>query len=340
MKNSSNRILGRFDSFSKKKKRLILAALLVVLLLIPVFQPGQYFIRILSLIGIYSILALSLNLITGFLGQTSMGHAAFYCIGAYGMTLMATKLNWSFFTATLVGMIVAGLGGLILSLASMRLSGSYLAVTTLGFGEVVKMIALNWNSLTNGPLGIRSIPRPKLFGLELSTANGGMYYLVLFYVILVVLACCSIQNSKMGRAIIAIREDELSAKLMGVETNKYKVVTIMISAMMAGLAGACYASLTRYIDPNTFSFDVSMVILSIVIFGGMGSIPGMIVGAVILVSFPEVLRFMSEYRFVVYGLILVLMMRFRPQGLLGGQKRTPYELPKGLADPVISAEIR
>ena len=320
---------------SKRRRNLLICVLLLALASIPLFQPGQYFIRILSLIGIYAILALSLNLVTGNLGQISMGHAAFYCIGAYTMSLLATKLGWNFFPGALAGMITAGIGGLFLSTSTMRLSGSYLALTTLGFGEVVKMVALNWTSLTNGPLGIRSIPRPEIFGLALSTTNAGIYYLMLFLVSIVVVICSFINNSKMGRAVRAIKEDELAAKLMGVETKKYKVLTITISSAIAGLAGACYASLTRYIDPNTFNFDVSMVILSIVIFGGMGSIPGMLLGASILVSFPEILRFVSEYRFVIYGLILVIMMRFRPQGLLGGLKRTPYRLPDGVVAPVL-----
>lgn len=140
-------------------------------------------------------------------------------------------------------------------------------------------------------------------------------------------------DSKFGRAVRAIKEDELAAKLIGVHTAAYKVKTIALAGAMAGMAGAYYASMNRYIDANSFNFDVSMTILCIVIFGGLGSIPGMIVGSALLIAFPEVLRFLADYRFVVYGLLLIFMMRFRPQGLLGGLSRKPYKLPKGVLRP-------
>lgn len=147
------------------------------------------------------------------------------------------------------------------------------------------------------------------------------------------LVSLAVLKSKFGRAVIAIKEDELAAKLMGVNTAKYRVQTIILSGAMAGMAGAFYASMNRYIDANSFNFDISMTILCIVIFGGLGSIPGMIVGSLLLIAFPEVLRALADYRFVVYGLLLILMMRFRPQGLLGGLSKKPYKLPRGVTLP-------
>jgi branched-chain amino acid transport system permease protein len=204
----------------------------------------------------------------------------------------------------------------------------------MGFAEVVKIILLNWDSVTNGALGIQNIPRPVLFGKELTILNGGLYYLMLVYLLIVTLICIAVSKSKMGRALSAIRDDELASLLMGTNVNAYKISAFVLSACLAGFAGAFYAYMIRYIDPNTFSNDMSMMILSIVILGGRGSISGMFLGSMLLVIFPEVLRFMENYRFIIYGILLVVMMRFRPQGLLGGLSKKPYKLPKGVIIPV------
>lgn len=314
-------------------KKFLLPALLLLLALVPLVVSSQYVLRVLCLIGIYCTLTMSLNLITGYMGQSSMGHAALYMMGAYFSGLLGSKLGWPFWITLLFGILGGALGGLILGVSTMKLSASYLTVITLAFGEVVEMVVLNWNSVTNGPLGVRNIPRPQLFGWTLTTANGGFYWLMLVMVTLTIVICENVIRSKFGRAVRAVKDDELAAKLMGVNTAAYRVETIVLSGAIAGMAGAFYASMNRYIDAATFSFDVSMTILCIVIFGGLGSIPGMIIGSVILISFPEVLRSMADYRFVVYGLLLILMMRFRPQGLLGGLSKRPYVLPKGVERP-------
>jgi branched-chain amino acid transport system permease protein len=163
--------------------------------------------------------------------------------------------------------------------------------------------------------------------------NSGLYYLMLAMVGLTTYCIYAIVRSNTGRALTAIRDDELAATMMGVRSMRHKVLAFVVSAFFCGLAGAFYAHMINYIDPNTFSFDTSIVILSIVILGGMGTMAGPFLGALLLISFPELLRFMAEYRFVVYGMILVVMMRFRPQGFLGGQQLTPYRLPKGVDRP-------
>lgn len=314
-------------------KKILLPVLLALLALVPFAVSSQYVLRVLCLIGIYCTLTMSLNLITGYMGQSSMGHAALYMMGAYFSGLLGSKLGWPFWITLFFGILGGALGGLILGVSTMKLSASYLTVITLAFGEVVEMVVLNWNSVTNGPLGVRNIPRPQLFGWTLTTANGGFYWLMLVMVVITIVICENVIHSKFGRAVRAVKDDELAAKLMGVNTAAYRVETIVLSGAIAGMAGAFYASMNRYIDAATFSFDVSMTILCIVIFGGLGSIPGMIIGSVILITFPEVLRSMADYRFVVYGLLLILMMRFRPQGLLGGLSKRPYTLPRGVARP-------
>lgn len=323
-------IYEKFTDVLDKNKKAVIPILYAVLIAVPFVVRSQYFLRVLCLIGVYSVLTMSLNLIAGYMGQTSMGHAALYCLGGYFSGLLGSKLGWPFWITMVFGIAGGALGGLILGLATIRLSGSYLAVITLAFSKVVEMIVLNWNVVTNGPLGVRNIPRPTIFGWELTTSNGGFYWLMLAMVTLAVLVSLAVLKSKFGRAVIAIKEDELAAKLMGVNTARYRVQTIILSGAMAGMAGAFYASMNRYIDANSFNFDISMTILCIVIFGGLGSIPGMIIGSLLLISFPEVLRSLSEYRFVVYGLLLIFMMRFRPQGLLGGLSRKPYKLPRGV----------
>lgn len=305
----------------------------------PLLDMPSYVNRIVILIMIYATLALGLNLPTGYTGQVSLGNSGFFAIGAYTSALLVTDAGWGFFAALPCAALLAGAAGLLVGLPSLRLSGSYLSIVTLGFAEIVKMIATNWESVTNGPMGVKNIPRPFLFGIELSLRNHGAYYLIFAILLLTTLACYLIVNSKIGRAFIAIKEDELAATMMGVNTVNYKVLAFVLSAMISGVGGAFYAHFMRYIDPNSFTFDTSILILSIVILGGMGTLRGMFVGALLLVSFPELLRFLEQYRFVFYGLVLVLMMRFRPQGLLGWQSRLPYKFPPGVSPDAVSSDL-
>lgn len=330
---------AKITSFATKHQRWFLLGLIILMLVVPFLGVPSLVLRIMVMIMIYATLAMGLNIPTGYTGQVSLGNAGFFSIGAYTSAVLVTTLGWSFFITAPIAAIFAGLAGLLLGLPSLRLSGSYLSIVTLGFAEIVKMIALNWQSVTNGPMGIKNIPRPSIFGIELSLRNYGAYYLMLAIMLLVAVFCHLIINSKIGRAFISIKEDELAATMMGIKTVRYKVLAFVLSAMISGLAGAFYAHFMRYIDPNSFTFDTSILILSIVILGGMGTMRGMFLGAILLVSFPEVLRFMESYRFVMYGLILVIMMRFRPQGLLGWQSRDPYKMPKGVDVTKISGDL-
>ena len=303
----------------------ILWGILLMLLVLPFLGVNTYCLRVIVMIFIYTILALGLNIITGYTGQLSLGNASFFAIGAY-VSAILVKNGMPFFVGLIIAGIIAGIFGLLLGLPTLRLSGTYLAITTLGFGEIIRMVLLNWDSVTNGPLGISRIPKPTIFGITFSLGNNGIYYLVMAITILVLIANYTIINSKIGRAFVAIREDELAAVFMGIDTFKVKRVAFILSSLLSGVAGSLYAHMLGYIDPQTFTFDTSIMIVSIVILGGMGSLKGPIVGAAILVVFPEVLRFLSEYRFLVYGVILVLMMRFRPQGIFGGQSKKPFAL--------------
>ncbi|MCL1992631.1 MAG: branched-chain amino acid ABC transporter permease [Spirochaetes bacterium] len=330
MKELVSDALLQIELFISKRRFWLFAVLAVLLLLIPSFGFSRFIMRMIMVVGVYSILALALNLVAGYVGQLSLGNAGFFAIGAYTATLMMIRLNMSFWLSLVFAALFAGASGLALGLPTLRLKGTYLTIVTLGFGEIVRVIAMNWMSVTNGMLGIRNIPLPEFFGMRLTIANNGLYYLMLALVLFVSVFCALIINSKIGRAFVAIREDEIAAQMMGIKTTRYKVLAFVLCAAISGIAGAFFAPLLGYIDPNVFGFDVSILILSMAILGGLGTMRGMFFGAATLILFPEFARFLMEYRFVVYGLILVLMMRFRPQGLLGWKSRLPYRFKKSV----------
>lgn len=308
-----------------KNRFLIYGIGILGLLFLPNLGFSQYMIRIFIMIGIYTTLALGLNILTGYTGLISLGHAGFYAIGAYTTANLMMKLNMNFIMAVILASVVTGITGFIIGLPTLRLTGTYLSIVTLGFGEIMKVIIMNFDSVTNGTLGIRNIPRPVLFGRQLTLANHGMYYLMVALLLCATFACIAIKESKLGRALFAIKTDELAAKMMGIQASRYKVIAFVLSAMITGLAGGFYATLVSYIDHNSFNFDVSIMILSIVILGGMGTIRGMYFGAALIIYLPEIARPLMELRFVAYGLVLILMMRFCPRGILGWRFRRSGE---------------
>jgi branched-chain amino acid transport system permease protein len=321
-------ILDRLEN-NRKLSIVFIALCTALVIIIP--QTGllsSYILRIITNVCLYTILALSLNLLTGYTGLVSIGHAGFCAVGGYTSALLAQQFGLPWYITAICGMILAALVGLVIALPLGRLEGTYLTIATLGFGETVKMVALNWQTVTRGPLGVKNIPRPEFFGIQLTNKNGGYLYLAVILLVLVTIFMRRLIKSKWGRAFMSIRDDSLAATLMGVEVSRYKILAFVIAAAIAGLGGAFSTHFITFIDPNTYNFDISIIIISCVILGGMGTIPGMFVGAILLISFPEVLRFASEYRFIIYGLILVLMMRFKPEGLLGGHSKRRYKMPK------------
>lgn len=269
---------------------------------------NPYFLQIIVNIGIGIVLALGLNVITGLTGQLSLGHAAFMSVGAFTSALLTIRLGMPFSLNILVtGLVTAGVGALI-GYPILRLTGDYLAICTLGFAEIVKVIFLNLD-ITNKALGL-SVPSPN--------TTIPMPIMVWLVVILAVVVVSFIHNSRFGRALKAIRGDEIAAEAMGIDVARYKVQSFAIGTFLAGVGGGLYAHFISYINPSDFGFLKSIDILSMIVLGGLGSIPGSIIGATILAAAPEFLRFMSEYRMLVYGGLLVFMMIFRPNGLMGG----------------------
>lgn len=300
----------------KNKPNGIAAGILLATALLPLVITDDYVLRILIMSGIFVMLTLSLNLVTGFTGQFCLGWAAFYGIGAYTSALLTMKAGLSFWLAMPLGGFMAALFGLLLGLPTMRLKEIYLAITTLGFGEIIRLIMLNWTDLTRGSMGLPGIPAPSILSYEISS-NQAYYYFILVLVLVTVAAMRRLIDSRTGRALIAIREDELAAKSMGIDVTAYKMLAFAVGAFFAGLAGSFYAHYTSFIDPHTFSFTESIAILAMAVLGGLGSINGSILGAVILTVVPELLRGIAEYRLIVFGLIMMAVMLLRPQGIFG-----------------------
>jgi branched-chain amino acid transport system permease protein len=277
-----------------------------------------FILHLAILAGIYIILALSLNLIIGYAGQVSLGHAAFYGIGAYASTLTALNWHFPFPLAVLAAMLFTGACGLALGLPTLRLKEDYLAIVTLGFGVVIDIVMRNLE-ITGGPDGIVGIPSPVILGLSfrpptlyLLLVGLGVAFALLFTYLLV--------SSYHGRALRAIRDHETTAQVMGINSPAYKVAIFALAAALAGLAGSLFAHYIKHINYESFGLHASILILCMVVLGGMGSILGSVVGAIILTALPETLRQFQSYQDLIYGGLLVALLVWRPQGLLGKGK--------------------
>jgi len=297
-------------------KNLFYLGALIVLALLPAIVQSDYVRRIIAMIFIYAILAMSLNLIAGINGQLSLGHAAFYGIGAYTSALLSLQFQWPFLATFLVATAAAALFGFLLGVPCLRLSGDYLCIVTIGFAEILRLIFQNWVGLTRGPMGLPGIPRISFFSFKLTT---DLQYDYFFLIIMVLTFICMerLINSQIGRAFIAIRDDEVAAGAMGVNLTVYKVLAFVIGSTFAGMAGSMMAHYSSFIGPMNFTVDESLLVLQMVILGGLGSNVGAVVGAAILVIAPELLRVVSEYRMLINGLLMICLMIWRPQGLLG-----------------------
>ena len=267
-----------------------------------------YTMQILVNVGIAIVLALGLNVIVGLTGQLSLGHAAFMSIGAFTSAMITIKTGLPFSVNLMATGVVTAIVAAMIGFPILRLTGDYLAICTLGFAEIVKVFFLNFEP-TNKALGL-TVPSAKTII--------PMPIYVWVVVILSIVLVTFVQSSRFGRALKAIREDEIAAEAMGINTTRYKIQAFALGSFMAGVGGALYAHFLSYINPSDFGFLKSVDILSMVVLGGLGSVPGTVIGSSVLASAPEFLRFMSQYRMLVYGALLVFLMVFRPNGLLGG----------------------
>ena len=316
-------------------RQVVVLVLLAAILLVAPQLIGQYWNYTMGTVGIYVLLGLGLNIVVGFAGLLDLGYVAFFAIGAYTVGLLTAPephgLMLSFWVALPIGVLIAALSGILLGIPVLRMRGDYLAIVTLGFGEIIRILAKSdvLTDFSGGPRGVRDIA-PGLFGAEVSKADYFMYfmYLILLGIALVAFVTHRLQNSRTGRAWMAMREDEDVAEAMGVFTLKYKLLAFAIGAAFAGLGGAIYASRNQFVGPEDFTLLVSINVLCLVIIGGMGSIPGVIVGALVLKGMPEILRELDEYRMLFFGALLIFMMIVRPEGLWPS-KRRQMELHEG-----------
>jgi branched-chain amino acid transport system permease protein len=299
-----------------KYKPFLIGAVIVALILFPLVITNNYLVRVGISVLLYILLASSLNVINGYSGQFNIGQAGFYCVGAYTAGILATKVGMSFWPLLVISGVVAALFGCCLGLPTMRLKGVYLAITTLGFSEIIRLVVLNWTDLTRGPMGIPGIPFPVLCGWQLKT-NTHFYYIILVLVAVMIWMTSRVLNSRIGRAWIAIREDESAARSMGVETFNYKLLNLVYGTFWAGVAGCFYAFFASYISADSFTLDEGFIILSMILVGGQGTLLGPVVGASVLTIIPEIFRFAAQYRLVIYGLAILVIMYIKPQGLAG-----------------------
>lgn len=288
------------------------------------FIFSTYQVNIMTTALMYVVLGLGLNIVVGLAGLLDLGYVAFYAVGAYSYGLLNHHFGLGFWTVLPIGAFLGAVFGILLGFPVLRLRGDYLAIVTLGFGEIIRLILENWNEFSFGPSGIANIARPSFFGIQLSLQNASVYiyFLMIALVLFTVFVVNRLQNSRIGRSWVALREDEIACQAMGIDKTKTKLSAFALGATWAGMMGVMFAAKTTFINPASFTFLESAIILSIVVLGGAGSIAGVIIGAFVLILLPEYLRAFSDYRMLLFGAIMVIMMVFRPQGIISTVRRT------------------
>ncbi|MHB8772106.1 MAG: ABC transporter permease subunit [Syntrophales bacterium] len=308
-----------------------LAALALFAAVFPFLFSG-YQTNIMTTALMYVMLGLGLNIVVGLAGLLDLGYVAFYAVGAYSYALLNHHFGLGFWAALPVGALLAALFALALGFPILRLRGDYLAIVTLGFCEITRLVLENWNELSFGPSGIANIARPGLFNLHLSLSEATvtLYFIALGLCLMTLFVVHRLQHSRVGRAWVALREDEIACEAMGIDKAKTKLTAYALGAAWAGMVGVLFAAKTTFINPASFTFIESAMILSIVVLGGMGSIIGVILGAFLLILTPEYLRAFSSYRMLLFGTAMVLMMVFRPQGIVANVRQVyRYRKPPG-----------
>ncbi|WP_025037251.1 high-affinity branched-chain amino acid ABC transporter permease LivM [Bradyrhizobium sp. DOA9] len=322
--------------------RYLAPALLIFTLLVPViFYNQRYILDLAILVLTYVMLGWGLNVVVGLAGLLDLGYVAFYAVGAYSYALLATNFGWSFWICLPLAGILAAFWGVLLGFPVLRLRGDYLAIVTLAFGEIIRLVLINWQSLTGGPNGVSGIPRPTLFGIPLSNTDDGLaamlhieyspthrivflFYLILALALLTNWATIRLRRLPIGRAWEALREDEVACRALGINTTTTKLTAFATGAMFGGFAGAFFATRQGFISPESFTFQESALVLAIVVLGGMGSQLGVALAALAMIGGFELFRGLETYRMLVFGWAMVLIMIWRPRGLVGHRAPTVY----------------
>ena len=293
---------------------LLTAASGLVAVVVP-FVLSDYQLQVAVMVGIFALLTLSLNVLSGYAGMISLGHAGFFLIGSYTSAILATRFGVPFPVSLISAVAVTAASGLLLAIPAMKLSGHFLAVITIAFGLILHLLSINLEFLTHGVSGISNIARPGLGSWTLKS-DLSYYFFVLVVLAIVCALVSAYARSGYGRALSALRDDEMAAGCMGVNVNVTKIHAFVISAGIAGLAGCLYAHYVRYINPESFTLDISIRILIMMVVGGIGSILGAVVGALVVYVLPEALRFLNDYYYLVFGFVIILLMLFLPRGLV------------------------
>lgn len=297
---------------------------LVLAILLPHFIGG-YLTSILLLIAIWSIVAISLNLLYGYTGQLSLGHSAFLGIGAYALGILAVKLHIGFWPGFFAAIAISGIFGFLIGIPALKLRGPYFVLVTLGFAAIVGVVVQGWSEFTGGANGLAGVPRPNPIPLPFGNAIHfdsliSMYYFVLFFLVLIAIVCHRLVNSLLGRTFIAISHDERLSEALGINTMQKKLTSFVISAVFSGVAGALYASYNSVISPNIAYFERGMDVLALLIVGGAGTMAGPMVGAFVMTAIPEGLQIVPTLRTFIDGVVLLLFIIFLPTGIMGGFK--------------------
>lgn len=309
---------------NSKLFRLVRAALiLAVLILLPIITPNTYYRMLYNQVLVNAVIVMGLNYITGLTGQMNLATGGIMALGAYGFSILSTKAGLSPWLGILFALVLGVVIGFGLGYPSLRVSGVYLSLTTIGFGEVVRIVLLNWRTLTGGATGVRSIPRPSFLGLSLSSINGYYYFLLAIVVLLYILAK-RIAVSKWGRAFKSIRDNASAAQACGINIAFVKILAFTLAAVYGCLGGALYAGLMGFIAPGTFTQDLSVNYLVMMTIGGLGSFEGSLLGAAVVTMVPELLRFMEDYYWLIFSIITLLFAIFLPHGLVSVFKSTDF----------------
>ena len=314
--------------------RYLAPALLIFTLLVPViFYNQRYILDLAILVLTYVMLGWGLNVVVGLAGLLDLGYVAFYAVGAYSYALLATNFGWSFWVCLPLAGILAAFWGVLLGFPVLRLRGDYLAIVTLAFGEIIRLVIINWQSLTGGPNGVPGIPRPSFFGIPLDNSDDGLaaklgieyspthrivflFYLILALALLTNWVTIRLRRLPIGRAWEALREDEVACRALGINTTTTKLTAFATGAMFGGFAGAFFATRQGFISPESFTFQESALVLAIVVLGGMGSQLGVALAALAMIGGFELFRGLETYRMLVFGMAMVLIMIWRPRGLV------------------------
>ena len=312
----------------KNSNYLVLLIFTFIVLMLPIFIKNIYQLKLVTFVGINAIIAIGLCLLFGYAGQISIGHAAFYGLGAYASAILTTTYGYSVWLSMFLALVLTAFIAWIIGIPTLRLKGHYLAMATLGFGEITYLLFIQLEGLTGGFNGFSNIPSPKLFGIDF---NSGINYYYLVWVVAIILLLFSINllGSKIGRALRALHGSEVAAEAVGINTSKYKISVFVLSAIYGSIGGSLYAHFVNYLYPTSFSLHFSLFLVIVVVLGGMTNIWGAITGSFILTLLPEYLREFKEYNLLIYSLILIMVMLFMPEGLVPGIGKAIKNFRKG-----------